>query len=81
MPKKLKRPEKPYPDFPLFPHASGQWAKKIKGKLHYFGKDPHGALNMYLESREEIQAGHTSLHPPRPRSVNSSTGSSTASGP
>lgn len=32
------RPQKPYPDFPLRPHALGYWSKKIKGKVHNFGR-------------------------------------------
>ena len=54
---KLPRVAKPRPDFPLFPHASGRWAKKVKGAMLYFGStagDPQGdaALAAWLEEKD-----------------------------
>ncbi len=35
--------------FPLTLHKTGQFCKKIKGKLYYFGTDKKTALERYLE--------------------------------
>ncbi len=56
---KTATPAKPDPDFPLFPHGNGRWAKKMKGKRWFFGfwGDPDAALKKYVQERDEIQAG------------------------
>jgi integrase len=53
---------KPRPDFPLFPHATGRWAKKVRGRTEYFGRideDPRGerALTEWLDQRDLLLAG------------------------
>lgn len=60
--------EKPRDDFPLFPHRNGQWAKKIKGKLFYFGKweNPVEAERKYLRDKPFLELG---VEAPKPQKL------------
>jgi integrase len=72
--RKAAKPKKPYPDFPLTPHACGAWQKKILGRTYYFGRwarringqlqrvDGDGwkeALEMYQRVADDLHAGRT----------------------
>lgn len=57
---KKKRDYKVRPDFPLTPHeASGQWCKRIKGRIYYFGvlAQPQAAEARYLAEKDYLEKG------------------------
>ncbi len=61
-PAKPDPPAKPSPDFPLYAHAGGKWAKKVRGTTHYFTHwkdDPKGvaALETWLDEKDDLLAG------------------------
>jgi len=43
--------------FPLTLHPTGQYCKKIKGKLHYFGTQKQQALQQYIERAAMLHSG------------------------
>ncbi|UCD53162.1 MAG: site-specific integrase [Phycisphaerales bacterium] len=43
--------------FPLTIHPTGQYCKKIHGRLYYFGKDKKEALRLYHEQAADLHAG------------------------
>jgi integrase len=55
------KPAKPYEGFPLFAHATRRWAKKIRGKFHYFGpwRDPQAALDRFNREWPFLSKGRT----------------------
>jgi len=62
--RRRKKPVKPNPSFPLTPHNNGQWCKKIRGKVCFFGvwEDPQAAVQNYLRVAADLHAGRQ----PRP---------------
>ena len=80
---KTAKPPKPYPEFPLCPASNGRWQKKIKGKLHYFGRwgrvvdgemtridDGDGwqaALEIYKAQVDDISSGTATQGPEQAR--------------
>jgi hypothetical protein len=50
-----------YEGFPLTAHPTGRWCKKIRGKLHYFGKldSPETALERFNREWPFLKDGRT----------------------
>ena len=52
------KPAKPRLDFPLYAHGVGQWAKRILGKVYYFGAwaAPDEAEAKYETEKADLHA-------------------------
>ena len=47
--------------FPLTRHPTGQYCKKIKRRMHYFGSDKKEALHKYLEQAAFLHNGKAKI--------------------
>jgi len=56
----IKRPAKPYPEFPLYAHSRGYWCKTYQGKKYNCGPwdDPQAALRRWEEIRNALEVGN-----------------------
>ena len=52
-----ERTPKRHNKFPLTLHPTGQYCKKIHGKMYYFGKDKEEALRLYYEQATSLHTG------------------------
>ena len=65
----MQKPSKPTPDFSLFPHAVGQWAKKVSGQTRCYGpwSHPDAALARYQRETNEQSNIASPAKPAKPR--------------
>ena len=63
------KPKKPYPSSPLTARPNGQWCKKIRGQVPFFGvrSDPQGALRRYRDAAADPHAGRAPRRVSSPR--------------
>jgi hypothetical protein len=54
--------------FPLTLHPTGQYCKKIRGKIYYFGSDRKQSLQTYLEQATFLHGYDNNLQKPTKRS-------------
>jgi integrase len=55
-----KAPKRPKAKLTLWLHlGSGQWTKKIKGRMFYFGTDQADALTEYIRVKDDLENGRT----------------------
>jgi integrase len=52
-----ERPSNRNSKYPLTLHPTGQYCKKIRGKIYYFGKDKAEALRLYHEQASSLHTG------------------------
>jgi hypothetical protein len=57
--KPRKRKTKAAEDLPLWRRKDGRWCRKIKGTVHYFGKDQDKALEEWARVKDDLLAGRT----------------------
>ena len=50
--------------FPLTRHSTGQYCKKIRGKMYYFGSDKKEALQRYLDQAAYLHGSNNNSQKP-----------------
>ncbi len=55
--------------FPLTFHPTGQYCKKVKGKMYYFGSDKKEALQRYLDQATYLRGCQNNLQQQKQQSI------------